>query len=61
MISRGSEAWLEMIKRVFARMTSIPEGEIDAGLRSPHLSLFLFQFSDYGDVQRRPRPIDRIL
>ena len=28
-------------------MTDIPEDKIDVALRSPQLSLFLFQFSDY--------------
>ena len=31
-------------------MTDIPDAEIDAALRSPQLSMFLFQFADYADI-----------
>lgn len=59
-IAKESEAWFTSIKRVFATMTDVPEDEIERGLRSPQLALFLFQFSDYaGDHQ--PRPKEKIL
>ncbi len=66
-IERGSEAWLSSIKRVFGKMTDVPEEELDRALRSPQLALFLFQFSDYarGDGyaggDRPPRPRDKVL
>lgn len=46
-IEKESSAWLKAIQRVFERMTDIAPEEIEAGLRSPQLSLFLFQFADY--------------
>lgn len=48
-IEKESQAWLDSIQRVFTSMTDIPVEEIQAGLHSPQLSLFLFQFSDYMD------------
>jgi F420-non-reducing hydrogenase small subunit len=47
LIEKESSAWFEAIQRVFERMTDIPPAEIAATLRSPQLSLFLFQFADY--------------
>jgi len=47
LIEKESSAWFSSIKRVFGSMTDISEDEIDSALRSPQLSLFLFQFSDY--------------
>ncbi len=67
LIEQQSEAWFTMIQRVFGALTDIPEGEIEAGLRSPQYSLFLFQFADYfGPVHveegfRRPRPKEKVL
>jgi F420-non-reducing hydrogenase small subunit len=61
LISKGSVAWLTMIKRVFAGMTGIPAEELDVALRSPHLALFLFQFSDYAGTERPPRPKEKVL
>lgn len=59
-IEKESAAWFTSIKRVFATMTNVPEDEIERGLRSPQLALFLFQFSDYtGDHQ--PRPKEKVL
>jgi F420-non-reducing hydrogenase small subunit len=52
LVEKESSAWFSSIKRVFASMTDIPEPEVDAALRSPQLSLFLFQFSDYVDRGR---------
>jgi F420-non-reducing hydrogenase small subunit len=46
-IEKDSSAWFKAIQRVFERMTDIPPVEIAAALRSPQLSLFLFQFADY--------------
>ncbi len=61
LIERESDAWYVAILRVFAAMTDIPEAEMDAALRSPHLSLFLFQFSDYSGKERLPRPKEKVL
>ena len=60
-IEKESAAWLKSIKRVFASLTDVPEEEIDAGLRSPQLALFLFQFSDYAGDDRAPRPKEKVL
>jgi F420-non-reducing hydrogenase small subunit len=60
-IKKESEAWLTSIKRVFGKMTDIPEEELDRELRSPQLALFLFQFSDYADADRPPRPQEKVL
>jgi F420-non-reducing hydrogenase small subunit len=46
-IEKESQAWFNAIQRVFTGMTDIPGEEIEANLRSPQLSLFLGQFSDY--------------
>jgi F420-non-reducing hydrogenase small subunit len=46
-IEKESQAWLDSIQRVFTSMTDIPLEEIQAGLHSPQLALFIFQFSDY--------------
>ena len=71
LIEGDSSAWFSSIKRVFRSMTDIPEDEIDAALRSPQLSLFLFQFSDYAERvhavpglperARPPRPKEKML
>ncbi len=42
-------------------MTDVPDEEIDAGLRSPQLALFLFQFSDYAGGARAVRPKEKVL
>ncbi len=42
-------------------MTDIPAEEISAALKSPHLAIFLFQFSDYADADRAIRPKDKVL
>jgi F420-non-reducing hydrogenase small subunit len=42
-IEKESEVWFAAIHRVFTHMTDIPEDEVEAALRSPQLSLFLFQ------------------
>ncbi len=51
-ISRSANEWFAAIKRVFERMTAISADEIDAELRSPGLSLFVFQFADYAAARR---------
>jgi F420-non-reducing hydrogenase small subunit len=60
-IERESKFWLKSIQRVFAGMTDIPEEEVSEALRSPQLSLFLFQFSDYAVEDREPRPKEKVL
>jgi len=60
-IEKESAVWLENIKRVFERMTDIPSEEIDEALRSPQLSMFLFQFSDYAGGNRRIRSKEKVL
>jgi F420-non-reducing hydrogenase small subunit len=47
LIEKESSAWFQAIGRVFDHMTDIPADEIAQALRSPQLSLFLFQFADY--------------
>ena len=60
-IEKGSKAWFDSIARVFTKLTGIPDEEIRAGLRSPHMALFLFQFSDYGDGPGAVRPKEKLL
>ena len=60
-IEKESEAWLTAIHRVFAHMTDIPDEEIDRALRSPQLSMFLFQFSDVSLTGRPPRRKEAVL
>ncbi|MHB1293575.1 MAG: NADH-quinone oxidoreductase subunit B family protein [Anaerolineae bacterium] len=57
-ISRSSHEWFEAIKKVFERMTDVPAAEIDAAVRSPQLSLFVFQFADYAAI---PRDVKKVL
>lgn len=54
-MKKGSRAWLETIQQVFSKLTEIPPHEIEAELRSPKMSLFLFQFADYGGPDAHPR------
>jgi F420-non-reducing hydrogenase small subunit len=60
-IEKESSVWFESIEKVFAALTDIPVEEIRAGLRSPQLALFLFQFSDYAGTGRPPRPKEKVL
>jgi F420-non-reducing hydrogenase small subunit len=60
-IQKESEAWFTSIHRVFSKMTDIPDDEIDAALRSPQLSMFLFQFADYADVGQEPRDKGKVV
>jgi F420-non-reducing hydrogenase small subunit len=60
-IEKESTEWLASIQKVFEVMTDIPPEEISAGLISPQLALFLFQFSDYSGEGRPPRPKEKVL
>jgi F420-non-reducing hydrogenase small subunit len=60
-IEKESSVWFGAIERVFEHMTDIPPGEIAQVLRSPQLSLFLFQFADYADVNQPPRRKEQVL
>jgi F420-non-reducing hydrogenase small subunit len=60
-IDKGSTAWLASIQRVFAGLTDVPPDEVEAALRSPQMSLFLFQFSDYAAPDRPPRAKSKVL
>ena len=57
-VTRSSQEWFGAIQKVFARMTDIPSEEIEAAVRSPQLSLFVFQFADYAS---RPRDVEKII
>ena len=61
LIEKESAVWLTSIKRVISALTDIPDEEMDRALRSPHLSLFLFQFSDYSGPGRTPRPKEKVM
>lgn len=61
LIEKESAAWLSSIQRVISSLTDIPAAEVDLALRSPHLSLFLFQFSDYSGPGRKPRPKEKVI
>jgi len=60
-IEKDSSAWLKSIQRVFEKMTNIPPEEIHEAVRSPQLSLFLFQFSDYNQTGKPPRQKEKVL
>ncbi len=60
-IEKESEAWFTSIHRVFTHMTDIPEEEIETALRSPQLSLFLFQFADYAEAGQAPRHKEQVV
>ncbi len=60
-IEKESQAWFNSIQRVFTSMTDISSAEIEAGLHSPQLALFLFQFSDYQGQTRPVRPKEKVL
>jgi len=60
-IEKDSQIWFDRIQNVFERMTDIPPEEIQEALHSPQLSLFLFQFTDYMNNDRPPRPKEKIL
>lgn len=60
-IERESQAWFTSIHRVFSKMTDIPHDEVETALRSPQLSLFLFQFADYAAAGLPPRDKDQVV
>jgi F420-non-reducing hydrogenase small subunit len=60
-IEKDSSVWFTSIQRVFTTMTDVPAEEIAAGLRSPQLALFLFQFADYAGTGRPPRQKEKVL
>lgn len=60
-VEEGTEKWLNVIRRVFSKMTDIPDDELDEALRSPQLSMFLFQFVDYFGTSRPPRKKEKVL
>jgi F420-non-reducing hydrogenase small subunit len=60
-IEKDSQAWFKSIHRVFSHMTDIPDEEIDFALRSPQLSLFLFQFADYAGEGQLPRQKEQVV
>jgi F420-non-reducing hydrogenase small subunit len=60
-IEKEAEAWFTSIHRVFEHMTDIPPEKIEAALRSPQLSLFLFQFADYVGAGQAPRHKDQVV
>lgn len=60
-IEKGSDKWLNAIRRIFSRMTEIPEEEIEGALRSPQLALFLFQFADYAGTGQEPRHKEQVV
>lgn len=61
LIEKESAAWLSSIQRVIGTLTDIPAAEVEQALRSPHLALFLFQFSDYSGPGRTPRPKEKVM
>ncbi len=64
LIEKDADAWFAAVRHVFERLTDIPSEEIDQALKSPHLSLFLFQFSDYdssSDDENTTRPRDKVI
>ncbi len=60
-IEKDSQVWFASIHRVFTAMTDIPPEEIEAALRSPQMSLFLFQFADYAGEGRLARSKAKVL
>jgi len=60
-IEKESQAWFTSILRVFTAMTDIPADEIEAGLRSPQMALFLFQFSDYAGSGQKQRTKEQVV
>lgn len=60
-IDKASSQWLNSIARVFDALTDVPRAEVETAARSPQLSLFLFQFTDYSDGERPPRDKEKVL
>ncbi len=61
LMEKGETAWLQSIQRIFETLTDIPAEQVNQGLRSPQLSLFLFQFSDYDGTTRPIRPKEKMI
>lgn len=61
LMEKGKAAWLQSIQRIFEILTDIPAEEVNEGLRSPQLALFLFQFSDYDGTTRPIRPKGKMI
>jgi F420-non-reducing hydrogenase small subunit len=60
-IEKDSQVWFNSIQKVFSHMTDIPDEEIGQALRSPQLSMFLFQFADYADIGQAPRAKEKVV
>lgn len=60
-IEKESQFWFTSIHRVFSKMTDIPDDEVEAALRSPQISLFLFQFADYAASGQLPRDKSQVV
>jgi hypothetical protein len=60
-IEKKSQVWFDRVQNVIERLTDIPPEEIRNALHSPQLSMFLFQFTDYADANRPPRPKEKVL
>ena len=60
-IEKDADKWMSSVQKVFETMTNVPPEEIQEVLRSPQLSLFLFQFADYDSKNKKPRPKDKIV
>lgn len=60
-IEKDSQTWFTAIHRVFEHMTDVPSEEIEEALRSPQLSLFLFQFADYAGAGQASREKEQVV
>ena len=60
-IEKDADQWLLSIQKVFEAMTNVPPEEIAVVLRSPQLSLFLFQFADYDSKNKKLRGKESIV
>jgi F420-non-reducing hydrogenase small subunit len=61
LMEKGKTAWFQNVQRIFETLTDIPSEEVNEGLRSPQLALFLFQFSDYDGKTRPIRPKEKMI
>jgi coenzyme F420-reducing hydrogenase gamma subunit len=60
-IEKESAAWFASITKVFTSMTDIPAAEVEAALHSPQYAMFLFQFSDYAEMDCPLHSKDKVL
>jgi F420-non-reducing hydrogenase small subunit len=60
-IEKETSAWMASIQKVIETLTDVPPKEILESIRTPQLSLFLFQFMDYLGEKRKPRPKEKVL